>query len=203
MMSDMESMRTATSVLRRVATTGLVVGALSLTAAACGSDSSGEAADTTAAAADTTAAPDTTAASAVEITVDGAWARNSPMGAANGAAYFTVTASADDTMTGVSVDPSIAAMAEMHETVMSMGSETTMAMGSETTMGMGGGMTMQPVDSIPLTAGEPFVFEPGGYHIMLMELVKPLEIGQTITLTLSFEQAGDVEVEVPVLEEAP
>lgn len=203
MMGDMDSMRTATSPLRRVLTTGLVVGALTLSAAACGSD------DTAGEASGTTAAPSTNAPEA-EVGIAGAWARPTPEGAKNGAVYFVVQSAADDVMTGVSVDASVAARAEMHETMTmgsdttAMGSETTMAMGSDTTMGMGeGGMTMQPVESIPVKAGEDFVFEPGGYHVMLFDVAKPLKVGDSIAVTLSFQNAGDITIDVPVLEEAP
>jgi copper(I)-binding protein len=45
--------------------------------------------------------------------------------------------------------------------------------------------------------------EPGGFHVMLMGLVKPLEIGQTIEVTLKFSKSGDKVIDVPVLEDAP
>jgi copper(I)-binding protein len=38
---------------------------------------------------------------------------------------------------------------------------------------------------------------------MLMNLVKPLELGTEISITLTFARAGDVVITVPVLEEAP
>ena len=40
--------------------------------------------------------------------------------------------------------------------------------------------------------------KPGGYHIMLMGLVKPLKKGDEIEITLTFEKAGAVTVKVPV-----
>ncbi|MEZ5181952.1 MAG: copper chaperone PCu(A)C [Acidimicrobiales bacterium] len=92
-----------------------------------------------------------------------------------------------------------------------MSTETTMAddmgddMSTETTMtddmgdDMGGGaMTMQPVDSIELPAGEEVSLEPGGYHIMLLDLVAPLEVGDTFEITLTFENAGEVTVTAEV-----
>ncbi|MFM8267210.1 MAG: copper chaperone PCu(A)C, partial [Ilumatobacteraceae bacterium] len=65
------------------------------------------------------------------------------------------------------------------------------------------GMSMQEVDSIPLPAGETVALEPGGSHIMLLGLTAPLEVGTTIELTLTLEEAGTVVVDVPVLDEAP
>ncbi len=204
--------------LRRsaLALAGLTLLAMPL--AACGDDS--DSAD------DTTT---TTPAPTVEIT--GAWARTSPASATNGAAYMQLTASTDDALLSASVDPSVAAKVEVHETVPADETDTTMggdmttttamggdmttttAMGgdtTETTMGgddMGdgdmGAMTMRPVDRIDLPAGESVSLEPGGYHVMLLDLAKPLEAGETIEVTLTFEQAGEQTVQVPVRDDAP
>jgi copper(I)-binding protein len=167
---------------------------------ACGSDSS----DTT----------DTTSPTAEPgITVEGAWARTSPMMASAGAAYMTLTSSVDDRLTGVAVDAGIAATVELHETVMAgdMGGGMTGDTAGDTTGDMSGSMPvtteptmmMQPVDGIDLPAGTAVELKPGGYHIMLLDLVAPLEMGQTFTITLTFEQAGSVEVPVTVGDAAP
>jgi hypothetical protein len=42
--------------------------------------------------------------------------------------------------------------------------------------------------------------EPGGYHIMLLDLAEPLEDGDTFELTLRFEQAGEMDLTVDVRE---
>lgn len=63
----------------------------------------------------------------------------------------------------------------------------------------GGVMRMRPVAAIEVHPGEPAVLAPGGLHIMLIGLRRDLKRGETIRLTLSFEKAGTVEVEVPVL----
>lgn len=63
----------------------------------------------------------------------------------------------------------------------------------------GGVMRMRPVAAIEVHPGEPAVLAPGGLHVMLIGLTRDLRRGETIRLTLSFEQAGTVEVEVPVL----
>ncbi|MFM7045248.1 MAG: copper chaperone PCu(A)C [Ilumatobacteraceae bacterium] len=141
------------------------------------------------------------------VAVEAAWARTSPMDSANGAAYFTITSPADDALVAVSVDADVAARAELHETVMSdggMGGDTTMGggMGGGTTMPMGQ-MTMQEVDAVELPAGAAVALQPGGFHVMLLDLAGPLEIGDTITLTLALESGVTVDVDVPVLDEAP
>lgn len=62
-----------------------------------------------------------------------------------------------------------------------------------------GVMTMAGVDDgFVVQAGGTFVLERGANHVMLMGLTTPLDVGDTITLTLTFEHAGDVVVQVPV-----
>ena len=129
----------------------------------------------------------TEAAARATITVEDAWARTSPMDATVGAAYMNITSSADDALVGASVDTSVAMMTQVHET-------TTAADGS---------MGMQEIKSLPLLAGVKTELKPGGYHIMMMKLVKPLVVGETVSITLTFESGSTQVVEVPVLEEAP
>jgi periplasmic copper chaperone A len=138
------------------------------------------------------------------VTVSEAWARTSPSMASAGAAYMVITNGGDssDALIGASVDPSVAAAVEIHETV-TMGSDTTMSgVGSDTTMGSGM-MSMQPVDRIDISAGDSATLEPGGYHLMLLNLAEPLEAGETISITLTFEQAGEQVVEAEIRDSAP
>jgi copper(I)-binding protein len=209
------------SVFRRVTGTMVALGALGLLAAACGSDTKSSSSTVA-----------VTSAPATKITVTGAWARTTAVGAKNGAIYFTIVTPVDDQLLGVKIDASVAARAEMHETVAAsadttapgnsmtattmmgavttmMGSGPTTMMGASTTMGpststtMAGEMTMKPVASIDLQANAAFTFEPGGYHVMLFDLVKPLTKGTTITLTLTLKSEGTFTIDVPVLESAP
>ncbi len=199
--------RTLPRSLPRIAASVLAVGALALTA--CGDDDESDSgSQTTETTVDTTVA----ATAGDEISFSGEWARNSPAAATMGAAYLTITSPIDDALDGAKVDASIAATAEIHEMVMdhdsmgSMGTDTTMHMGSmggSTTMPMGGEMVMQEVDRIELPTGQAVELKPGGYHIMLIDLVAPLELGGTVQITLVFEVAGEITIEFPVLEEAP
>jgi len=59
-------------------------------------------------------------------------------------------------------------------------------------------MRMRQVDAINVPAGKSVVLQPGGMHLMLIGLKGPLEQGQTIPLTLKFERAGEVNVELHV-----
>ena len=58
---------------------------------------------------------------------------------------------------------------------------------------------MHHIDVLDLAPGTPVTFAPGGMHLMLMGLTGKLEEGRTFPLTLSFEHAGEITVEVPVL----
>jgi copper(I)-binding protein len=55
-------------------------------------------------------------------------------------------------------------------------------------------MEMRPVERIAIPAGQSVALEPGGFHIMLLDLAEPLELGQQVDLTLVFENAGEVAV---------
>ena len=57
---------------------------------------------------------------------------------------------------------------------------------------------MHVTEGFEVPAGGALMLERGGKHVMLMGLTGALEQGETVTLTLTFEQAGDVTVEVPV-----
>ena len=72
---------------------------------------------------------------------------------------------------------------------------------------MGGGRTemhlvqggMQQISSIPMGARGTVHLEPGGYHVMLLELLAPLAQGDTVDITLRFAEAGEAHVRAPVL----
>lgn len=150
------------------------------------------------------------------VDVDGAWARESPAGVTTGAAYFDITAADDDVLVGASVSSDVAADAQIHEVVAaemdmddmdeSMDDMDDMEDGDHE-MDMGDGemaMVMQEMtDGLPLPADETVSLEPGGYHVMLLDLVEPLETGDEFELTLDFENADDVTLTVTVAETAP
>ena len=140
------------------------------------------------------------------IEVKKPWARVSAMEASNGAVYMVLKneSSSDQSLVGVSVPTSVAAEAQMHETVTASGdpSATTMAGGmgsSATTMaGASGTMTMRQVDEIMIPAESTVRLEPGGYHIMLMDLAAPLKAGSSVKVTLEFEGGKTMTVKAVV-----
>ena len=54
-------------------------------------------------------------------------------------------------------------------------------------------------DGVVIPAGETVTLEPAGLHIMFMGLKQPFVEGQTVKVTLTFEEAGSVDLDLPVL----
>ena len=127
------------------------------------------------------------------------WARTSPMETSLGAVYMNISSKDGDELLDVSVDPSIAAMAQIHEMVMAT-TDTSMSMTSDAPTDE---MVMQEVDSVVIEAGGSVDLMPGGYHIMLMEIAAPLELGAKFDVTLTFATAGKITVVAEVRDEAP
>jgi copper(I)-binding protein len=57
---------------------------------------------------------------------------------------------------------------------------------------------MRKVETVEIPARERFVLRPGGAHLMLVGLRKPLAKGERIPLTLRFAKAGELRVELEV-----
>ena len=116
-----------------------------------------------------------------QVMVHDAWARASAGAASMAAVYLALTGGAQpDRLTGVSTP--VAAMAGVHESTAN-----------------GGVMRMRAVNALPIFPNKTVTLAPGGYHIMLMELSHPLVAGQTFPMTVTFEHAAPVTVEVRVL----
>lgn len=120
------------------------------------------------------------------LQIDHPWSRALPPNAPAGAAYFVIHNNGTDADTLLSVSSPIADKAELHSHVM-----------------LGDVMKMQRVDSVAVPAGGEAKFAPGGNHVMLFGLKKPLVAGELFPLTLVFEKAGAVNVEVKVEQDAP
>ncbi|MBI3157088.1 MAG: copper chaperone PCu(A)C [Burkholderiales bacterium] len=63
-------------------------------------------------------------------------------------------------------------------------------------------MRMRAIEALELPAGKAVALQPGGYHVMLIDLKQPLAAGQTVPVTLVIEGADGkretVEVQAPV-----
>jgi copper(I)-binding protein len=122
--------------------------------------------------------------SAGSIRVEDAWARPSMGMERAAAAYLVLVNETGQADALVSADSPAAATVELHET----------------TAGASGMMAMHPVDRIDLPADGRVALEPGGLHVMLIDLVAELAVGDTIELTLTFEHAAPVTVSATVRE---
>ena len=113
------------------------------------------------------------------IVVEHPWARATAPRQPAGAVYVTLR------NTGARDDRLIGAATPIAETS-----------GLHTTRNDGGIMRMRPVKVVEVPAGAAATLAPGGQHIMLVGLTEPLEVGNLLPLTLTFERAGTVDIEV-------
>ena len=117
-----------------------------------------------------------------EIVIANPWIYPTARSERAGAAYMTVTNTTDTTekLTGAASD--IADRVELHTYVL-----------------VDDVMTMRQVDDgIELPPGEDLALSPGGLHVMLLGLDRPLVDGETFPLRLAFEHRGETEVIVQV-----
>lgn len=99
----------------------------------------------------------------------------------NAALYLTVTSGgAEDALVAASTEA--ATRVELHES----------------SMDADGTMTMHPVESFPVPSSGALTLEPGGLHLMLVE-VERLEVGDTVDVRLEFAGAGTVIVTAEVV----
>jgi copper(I)-binding protein len=108
--------------------------------------------------------------SAGEITVDDAWARATAPGQENGSVGMVITSQKEARL--IAVSSTAAANSEIH----------TMTMDS-------GVMKMRQIEDLPLPAKQAVKLGPGGEHLMLIGLKKPLKEGDMVTLTLTVQYA--------------
>jgi copper(I)-binding protein len=124
------------------------------------------------------------------IQVVDAWARKAPMmppmgqmGAStgNGAIYVTLRndGSGADALLGAT--STAAEHVELHETIRD-----------------GDVMRMRPVAKFEIPAGAALEMKPGGIHIMLINLRRELRPGDRVPVTLTFEHAAPLSLEVQV-----
>jgi periplasmic copper chaperone A len=111
---------------------------------------------------------------AAGVQAEQCWVRAMPASVPS-AGYFTLRNNGDETVTLSGVATPAFGMAMMHR------SESNGSMSS-----------MEMVSSVPVTAHGSVSFAPSGYHVMLEQPAKPLKIGATLLLTLSFADGSSV-----------
>ena len=117
-----------------------------------------------------------------DLRIEDAWARETPQGAPNGVIYMVIH---NDTGN--------------HDALIAVESPSAGHSGIHTHIDDNGVMRMRPRDDLKIPARGTVVLEPGGDHVMLMDLFEPLRAGEFVTVTLTFEQAGERMVSVPSL----
>lgn len=116
------------------------------------------------------------------LKIDHPWARPTPGNLRVTAAYMSLENSGGkaDTLTAAKTD--IAGRVELHESLIKDGKAI---------------MRLMP-DGISVPAGGTVELKPKGLHIMVMGLKKPLAVGDSFPMTLTFAERGDVDVEVKI-----
>lgn len=116
------------------------------------------------------------------LRIDHPWTRATPPGAPTGGAFLTIVNEGDeaDALTGAASP--VAGRVELH------------------TMTMDGGvMKMRQIQGgIAIAPGETVALAPGGNHVMLIDLKSQIVTGEKVPLTLTFEKAGSIDVELAV-----
>ena len=119
------------------------------------------------------------------IEVHSAWARPAAQGG-NGGVYFELHnhGSTPDELTGVRSD--VAEAVEIHESKME-----------------GDVMKMEMMPSLPIDTYADMAFEPGGLHVMLVNLKQDLKLDDEFEIILHFKTHEDITVHVIVKDSAP
>jgi len=118
------------------------------------------------------------------LDVADAWAR--PAIGPNGAVYLTIDGGeADTALTAAAASADVAAEIELHQTVIRDD----------------GAMGMTQIFRVDIPAQSTVMMVPGGLHVMLLDLAKPLELGDTFDLTLTFDDGTDLITTVEVRDE--
>ncbi len=112
-----------------------------------------------------------------KIEVKDAWVREVPPTSKMSAAYMVIENKGKEADKLVDASNNVSEITELHETIEGK---------------------MRRVKAIEIPAGGKAELKPGGLHVMLINLKKPLKEGDTVELTLKFEKSGEVKVQAPV-----
>jgi|TARA_R110002020_G_scaffold451034_1_gene664849 periplasmic copper chaperone A len=114
------------------------------------------------------------------VRLSDAWARASVLASRPVASYLTIESAVEDRLLGVTTPVAGHVMIHVVEKD-------------------GDVSRMKHIETLELPTGERITLAPGGMHLMLMGLQDKLSEGTTFPMTLSFENAGEITVEVSVL----
>lgn len=117
-----------------------------------------------------------------EVSIEHPWSRPTPPGITMGVGYMTIKNAGSSDIVLESLKTPRAARVSIHET-----------------LNQDGTMRMRPLkEGITIPAGGSVELKPLSYHLMLEQLSEPLKVGERIPLTLNFDGAPDMEVELSV-----
>ena len=117
-----------------------------------------------------------------DLSLSKTWTRATPPKAKAGGGFVEIVNSGSQDDRLISATSDVAKNVELHEMAVTDGV-----------------MKMREMeDGIEIPAGETVTLKPGGLHIMFMGLNEPFEEGTTVPVVLTFEKAGDVEIELDV-----
>lgn len=117
-----------------------------------------------------------------EVTVSEAWVRQPAEGQSTSAAYGVITNNGDDAVTLVGGEVDFDATVEVHETMMD----------DEGVM-----MMQEREGGFEIGAGESFTLEPGGPHVMFLD-IDPADIVDPVTVTFVFDDGSGDDLSVTV-----
>lgn len=117
-----------------------------------------------------------------EILIDSPYARSSSPAAQVGAAFMVISNTGDVEDRLISAASDAAKRIELHTHIMTDGVAK----------------MVEVEEGFVVPANGEVLLQRGGYHVMMMGLTAPFVQGETITLTLTFEQAGEMLLEVPI-----
>jgi copper(I)-binding protein len=118
-----------------------------------------------------------------EIQIRHPWSRATPPGAKVGVAYMEIRNSGERPDRLLAISTGLAQRVEMHVTERE-----------------GEVMKMRQVKSFEIPARASYALRPGGSHLMLVARAQPLKKGERFTMTLRFERAGEMPIELEVQE---
>jgi periplasmic copper chaperone A len=119
------------------------------------------------------------ALASAQVKVEDAWVRGTVQDQRTTGAFMRLTSPSDTSLVGIASP--VAGVVEIHESSMH-----------------GGVMTMRAVPRLLLVANKTVELKPGGYHVMLMSLKQPLKAGETVPITLTFEDKAGKRTSVDV-----
>jgi len=118
---------------------------------------------------------------AATVEVKDAYVRLMPPSQKVTGAFMTLVNNTDSARSAVSAKSSVSKVSELH-----------------THINNNGVMQMRQVEKIEVPAGGSTELKPGGYHVMLINLTQPLELGQMVDITLNFDDGSSAEFQAEV-----